>query len=983
MRPHADRPRPSLEPLEDRVVPYASLLGAEFVANTTTAGQQNDPAVAMDATGDFVVVWAANTGPGTVAQRFDAAGVAQGGEIAVQSAGSSIDPAVAMDAAGNFVVAWMRGGTERGVYARYFAADGTPAWAEVKVADEANLPFDPEPSVALTAAGFVVVWDNGDTAIHARRYDLSGTLVAEVNLAVGRTVDRPRVGADVAGNFVVAYTGGATHLGGPVYAQRFSAAGDAVGGEVVVSSDATNTTPEIAVEPDGDFVVAWATDDSNPAEMRGVFARTFAADGTARSGPVKLDSPLTGLERSPTVGVDATGNFVVAWRAIPYGQNFINVYAVRGSAAGYTYGSSFRVNETFHPDAPAVAVSPAADRFVVGWERLVVRPTTQDDDVAARLFATSPNHAPVLDAAGDPTFVFVGQDATDPHGDTVASLIGTSITDEDLGALQGIAVVGLTGTADGTWEFSIDGGATYAPFGATAETSARVLRTDDLIRFVPNAGFLGTATVTYRAWDWTMGTAGGAVDLTGTGTGGATAFSTATETATLTVTATGNHAPVLDNSGSPTLTEIGLNQVTPGNAVAEIVGSSITDRNHDALEGIAVVGLTGTANGTWEYSTDGGFSWTPVGIASPSFALLLRDTDRLRFLPNAEFEGSATVTYHAWDRTAGTPGGRGDLSVIDGVNGPFSTAQDTASVTVARFHLVGNVLNVYGTPGDDTFSYIPPGTVVLNGEVHTYPAGSVAFPGNPLTGRFTILFHGRGGTDTANVDMRQTAQIHGFNLWGTAELYEDYARIQKSPQMIGLNAAFLYDLTLSDVENVYLSAAAGDRVTFYDSAGDDTFVATPTYAYLSTPNSFFVVSGPGGVIESGSNRTPGWVAAQSLFGGNDAAWFYDSAGNDAFYANAATATAYLSGTGLYSLAYGFDTVHAVAGMGGTDTAYYYDSAGNDAFFGGPYQSYLSGFGYFYVADGFDLSLAQALYGGVDLAQILDPARNVASGFLFV
>jgi len=965
MRTYLGRQCPSLERLEDRVVPSATYLGEAILANATTAFGQFNPAVATDPTGKFVVVWEANQGggPGIVAQRFDAAGVAVGGEIVVHAPSqfTDVDPAVAMDAAGNFVVAWFNFDNLT-VRARAFAADGTPVGAEFVVATIATTPFDPQPSVAVTPTGFVVAWDNNDSRIHATRYDASGTLLGEVNLAVGRPVELPRVGADALGNFVVTYANDDDLGAGTVSARRFDAAGVAVGDEIEVSPDATNRTPEIAVEADGDFVIAWSSAYFLSGPTYGVFARLYNADGTPRTDPLKLDSPLTSSEENPSVGVDGSGNFVAAWEAAG------DSYAVRGSAAGFTYGASFRVAATAGVRGePSVAVSGAADRFVIAWEG-----SATSTDIFAQRFEVGPNHAPILDPSGDPTFTFVAQNATGPHGDTVASLLGTSVTDADLGALQGVAVVGLTGTAVGTWEFSLDGGTTWAPVGAASETNARLLRSSDLLRFVPSAGFLGTATVTYRAWDWTQGTFGGVADMTVLGTGGATAFSTATETATLTVTPTGNHAPVLDTSGSPMLTDVPLNQITSGNSVAEIVGASITDRNHDALEGVAVVGVTG--GGTWEYSTNGGFSWTAVGAVSPSSALLLRDLDRLRFVPDAEFAGTATVTYHAWDETTGTPGGRLDVSVIDAVNGPVSVALEMASVTVTRFHLVGNLLNVYGTHGDDTFSFVPDATVTLNGETRTYPTGFFTPIGGNL---LTIVFHGRGGTDTANVDMRRTAITGGgVSLWGVADLYEDYARITKASRLTSLLNAFYYDITLSDVENVYLSAAAGDRVNLYDSAGNDTFVSTPTYAYLSMPNSFFVVTGVAG---AGERRATGFVQAYSRYG-NDAAWFYDSAGNDAFYANAATGTAYMAGGGFFNCAYGFEVAQAVATAGGSDTAYFYDGIYDDYFVGGAASSTLTGPGYAYRADGFDLILAQALAGGVDLATILDPSRNVASGF---
>ena len=85
--------------------------GGEFRVNTTTSGNQQSPTVAMDDDGDFVVAWASTdpiSGYGIFAQRFNAAGVKQGGEFRVSAIAFAAqrDPAIAMDADGDFVVAW-------------------------------------------------------------------------------------------------------------------------------------------------------------------------------------------------------------------------------------------------------------------------------------------------------------------------------------------------------------------------------------------------------------------------------------------------------------------------------------------------------------------------------------------------------------------------------------------------------------------------------------------------------------------------------------------------------------------------------------------------------------------------------------------------------------------------------------------------------------------------------------------------------------
>ena len=85
-----------------------------------------------------------------------------------------------------------------------------------------------------------------------------------------------------------------------------------------------------------------------------------------------------------------------------------------------------------------------------------------------------------------------------------------------------------------------------------------------------------------------------------------------------------NDAPVLDNSGAATLTTINENETSNGgDLVADIIASSgadpITDQDAGAVEGLAVISVD-DANGTWQYSTNGGLVWTPFGTVSDNSA---------------------------------------------------------------------------------------------------------------------------------------------------------------------------------------------------------------------------------------------------------------------------------------------------------------------------------------------------------------------------
>src|SRR5688572_26716689 len=91
----------------------AQPVGSEFRVNAYTGGDELFPAVAMDSGGDFVVTWdtynpTAGAFYDVYARRFDAQGQPAGDEVRVNTsfAEDEYSSAVAMDADGDFVVLW-------------------------------------------------------------------------------------------------------------------------------------------------------------------------------------------------------------------------------------------------------------------------------------------------------------------------------------------------------------------------------------------------------------------------------------------------------------------------------------------------------------------------------------------------------------------------------------------------------------------------------------------------------------------------------------------------------------------------------------------------------------------------------------------------------------------------------------------------------------------------------------------------------------
>ena len=151
-----------------------------------------------------------------------------------------------------------------------------------------------------------------------------------------------------------------------------------------------------------------------------------------------------------------------------------------------------------------------------------------------------------------------------------------------------------------------------------------------------------------------------------------------------------NTAPVLNNSGNPSLTVINEDETNnTGTLVSAIIasgagGDPITDADFGALEGLAIIAVD-NSKGTWQYSTNGRAPWTPFGSPSASSALLLASdaNTRIHFMPNLNFNGTVNpgITFRAWDQTSGSNGSITNTTTHGGETA-FSTATETARITV-------------------------------------------------------------------------------------------------------------------------------------------------------------------------------------------------------------------------------------------------------------------------------------------------------------
>ena len=158
--------------------------GAEFQVNTYTTNDQYNSAIAGLTNGGFVVTWQSDqdgSGYGVYGQRYDASGVAQGGEFRVNTYTTSFQyvPAIAALTDGGFVVTWRsdaQDGSYYGVYAQRYDGSGVAQGVEFRVNTYTTSNQWNAAVAALSTGGFVVTWesylqDGSYDGVYAQRYD--------------------------------------------------------------------------------------------------------------------------------------------------------------------------------------------------------------------------------------------------------------------------------------------------------------------------------------------------------------------------------------------------------------------------------------------------------------------------------------------------------------------------------------------------------------------------------------------------------------------------------------------------------------------------------------------------------------------------------------------------------------------------------------------------------------------------------------------
>ena len=547
------------------------------------------------------------------------------------------------------------------------------------------------------------------------------------------------------------------------------------GDETAISRNKVPLTTTVVAVNDAPVVSGTATipsteDASTGTTVADVLAKVSYTDG--------IDTISGGSTGTPAAGLAITNNAATPdqgrWQYTTDGTTWVNIpHTGLGDTNAIVIPATASLRFVPQPDWNGTPGSltarisdgtgglPATGQQDIG----TVGGTSQwsKDTITIGTVTAPVNDAPV--ATGTSTLPSVTEDTTNPPGQTVTELFLPRFNDSrdqvtdgsSANSLAGIAITKNDSTpAQGSWQYSLDG-TTWVdvPRIGLGDTTALILPSTASLRFVPAPQWNGTpGGLTVRLIDGSN-TGNAPVDFSESSNvsvnGKTTAISQNEVPLTTTVTAV-NDAPQV--SGTATVPPSREDNPSPtGTSVSELLGQgtvNYTDGTDTVpggstgtpRTGIAIVGNTATPDqGTWQYSTDGGTTWTNIpstGLGNDN-AIVLPNNATLRFEPAPNWNGTpGSLTARVSDGTGGlpptgvqdigTPGGTtqwSDGTITIGTTTP--PVNDAPIVSGSATVPPGNedTPSPTGTPVTDLLGQ---GTVKYDDGIDTVPGGSTGTP---------------------------------------------------------------------------------------------------------------------------------------------------------------------------------------------------------------------------------------------------------------
>lgn len=460
----------------------------DILINDDITGHSNlqcSSQIARNSSGNGVIVWtdSRSTLWQVYGQRINPDGNAVGSIFRIGEAiASSDNPAVAINESGEFVVVWVQVllGQEPTLRARSFNPYGEPQYASIPI-DELNFAYNAD--IVIDEDGrYAICWSN--LGIYLQMFEADGSPRSAIIQVSHPTEASPRsdpqmaVGSD--GKVLVAWTDERnknTSLGAmDIYAQLISPIGDLEGTNFRVNDDnrdAAQHSPCMATTKNGGFILAW--EEAGSAEY-GLYATILNSDGSISVSSFKVNNEYgENISNAPaSISVNGSGDIYIAWpyNAFPVGGVFLQKISQTGELEGANVKA---VDWTNWPDYVSIAAQYAGNVLLcwtnMGQYQKDVYIINLDESGSPagemRLVADdsgfSDQTLPRISTLNDGNFIVAWQDERDPGNGSIGyqafDNLGNPISNNILttpGCGEPIIIGGDADSFLTVWEYSTD-----------------------------------------------------------------------------------------------------------------------------------------------------------------------------------------------------------------------------------------------------------------------------------------------------------------------------------------------------------------------------------------------------------------------------------------------------------------------------------------------------------------------------------------------
>ena len=761
-------------------------------------------------------------------------------------------------------------------------------------------------SISLLSDGrYVLIWSDGSAqGADTSSYGIKGQIVDVNGIRIGgeflinsttlNSQDSAVVTGLASGGFIVSWMDASLQGGdasvSSIKAQMFNAAGQSVGGEMLVNQSVANAqrTPSVAALASGGFVITWsdASLEGGDASLSSVKAQIFDGNGNRLGGEFLVNSITANGQDTPVVASLQNGGFVISWHDTSLQGGDSSKDAVKAqifTASGAKVGGEFLVNsETNGNQQQQAIIGLSTGGFAIAWA-----------DMSGR--------------GGDPDYYGVKLQLFDAGG---AKIGGERLVNTTTVAGQMAPTLALL--SDGNFVVSW---ADYS--GAASETGTSGVKAQI---FDVDGNRLGGEFIVNTS------SQGAQVDPAlagGTGGGFATVW-------------TDYSAQGGDNLGTAVKYKM-FDPLGPQGAPPKVIA------NPDTVSGVEEQNLTILASTLLANDTDAdGLPLTLTGVTAISGGQVsLNAAGDVLFTPHANFSGGALFTYFVTDSAGISATGRVTVNVANINDAPLAAPdavnvlEDGSSFSVSA--LLANDVEV--DPGD-VLTLQPLPATTANGVALSLSNGVISYAPGAL---YQSLGVGQSITDSFRYTVADSAGVQSsadvaLTILGANDAPTALTLTGGSVDENAANGTVVGTLAATEVDNgdvlsYSLLTNPGGRFAI-DSATGQITVANGSLLDFEQASAHAIVAratDSGGLFtEQGFTITLNNLPEPKSYTGDNGANLFTAATNDLWTINGLGGADTLTGNASADVIYGGSGNDTLDGAGGADVLY--GGIGNDIFF---------------------------------------------------